>query len=728
MAFVQMLGTLVRDKNIGKYVVPIVPDESRTFGMEGMFRQLGIWSSVGQLYKPQDADQLMYYREDKSGQVLQEGINEAGAMSSWIAAATSYSTNNLPMIPFYIYYSMFGLQRVGDLAWLAGDMRARGFLLGGTAGRTTLNGEGLQHEDGHSHVLASTIPNCVSYDPTFSYEVVTIIRDGMRRMVQEQEDVFYYITLMNENYPHPAMPAGAEEGIVKGMYLLREGAKGKGPRVQLMGSGTILREVIAAADLLRDDFKVNADVWSVTSFNELRRDGMSAERWNLLHPGKPRRKSYVETALEGHDGPVVASTDYMRNFADQVRSHIPRTLSRARHRRLRPQRLSREAAAVLRGEPLLRRGRRAEGARRRRRDQAGEGRGGDQEVRPRHRAARSLDRLKRLDLGGDMGAMTEVKVPDIGDFKDVPVIEVLVKPGDKVKPEDPLLTLESDKATMDVPAPAAGTVKDIKVKVGDKVSEGSLILLLDSAARARRPPQRALADAVGGRAAGADERAGGRGRSARAGHRRLQGRAGDRGVREARRHREARGAAHLARVRQGDDGRAGAARRRGGRAEGQGRRQGLRRHGDPDAGHRRAAAKAAPAAAAAAAAAAAPAPAPRAPRAAAGTAARTRRRSRSPTPGRACASSRASSASILGAVKGTGKNGRILKEDVESHAKGRAGGARGGAGGCGRGSGRRRHRAAALAEGRLREVRPDRDETARAHQEDLGARTCTATG
>ena len=395
MAFVQMLGTLVRDKNIGKYVVPIVPDESRTFGMEGMFRQLGIWSSVGQLYKPQDADQLMYYREDKSGQVLQEGINEAGAMSSWIAAATSYSTNNLPMIPFYIYYSMFGLQRVGDLAWLAGDMRARGFLLGGTAGRTTLNGEGLQHEDGHSHVLASTIPNCVSYDPTFSYEVVTIIREGLRRMVQEQEDVFYYITLMNENYPHPAMPAGAEEGILKGMYLLREGAKGKGPRVQLMGSGTILREVLAAADLLRDDFKVNADVWSVTSFNELRRDGMSAERWNLLHPGKPRRKSHVETALEG--------ARWAGRRIDRLHAQLRRPdsrarsadLSRARHRRLRPQRLSREAAAVLRGQPLLRRGRRAEGARRRRRDQAGEGRGGDQEVRPRHRAARSLDGLKR---------------------------------------------------------------------------------------------------------------------------------------------------------------------------------------------------------------------------------------------------------------------------------------------------------------------------------------------
>ena len=324
MAMVQMLGTLLRDKTLGKHIVPIVPDESRTFGMEGMFRQLGIYSAVGQLYKPQDADQLMYYREDKAGQVLQEGINEAGAMSSWIAAATSYSTNNVPMIPFYIYYSMFGLQRVGDLAWAAGDMRARGFLLGGTAGRTTLNGEGLQHEDGHSHVLASTIPNCVAYDPTFAYEVVVIVRDGLRRMYEEQEDVYYYITLMNENYPHPAMPAGAEEGIVRGLYLLKAGGKGKGPRVQLMGSGTILREVMAAADLLREDWKVTADLWSATSFNELRRDGMSAERWNLLHPTAPRRKSFVESTLEGHAGPVVAATDYMRAYADQVRSHIPR--------------------------------------------------------------------------------------------------------------------------------------------------------------------------------------------------------------------------------------------------------------------------------------------------------------------------------------------------------------------------------------------------------------------
>jgi pyruvate dehydrogenase E1 component len=314
----------VRDKTIGKHVVPIVPDESRTFGMEGMFRQLGIYSAVGQLYKPQDADQLMYYREDKSGQVLQEGINEAGAMSSWIAAATSYSTNDLPMIPFYIYYSMFGFQRFGDLAWAAGDMRSRGFLLGGTAGRTTLNGEGLQHEDGHSHVLASTVPNCVSYDPTFAYEVVVIIREGIRRMYEAQEDVYYYVTLMNENYAHPAMPEGAAEGIIRGLYLLEAGGKGKGPRVQLMGSGTILREVIAAADLLRRDWKVESDIWSATSFNELRRDGMSAARHNLLHPKDPPRKSYVEAALEGHAGPVIAATDYMRNYADQIRGHVPR--------------------------------------------------------------------------------------------------------------------------------------------------------------------------------------------------------------------------------------------------------------------------------------------------------------------------------------------------------------------------------------------------------------------
>jgi pyruvate dehydrogenase E1 component len=322
MAFVRILNTLIRDKNIGQFVVPIVPDESRTFGMEGMFRQLGIYSSVGQLYRPQDADQLMYYREDKSGQVLQEGINEAGAMSSWICAASSYSSNNLPMIPFYIYYSMFGLQRTGDLAWAAGDMRCRGFLLGGTAGRTTLNGEGLQHEDGHSHILASTIPNCVSYDPTFAYEVAVIVQDGLRRMFQEQEDVFYYITLMNENYAHPAMPAGAEDGIRKGMYLLQEGPKGKGARVQLLGSGTILREVIAAAALLQEDFGVAADIWSVTSFNELRRDGLDVDRWNMLHPTDAPRISHVQACLKERKGPVIASTDYMKAYAEQIRPFL----------------------------------------------------------------------------------------------------------------------------------------------------------------------------------------------------------------------------------------------------------------------------------------------------------------------------------------------------------------------------------------------------------------------
>jgi pyruvate dehydrogenase E1 component len=325
MAFVRILSALVRDKNIGSRVVPIVPDESRTFGMEGMFRQLGIFSQVGQLYKPEDSGQLMFYREYQHGQILQEGINEAGAMSSWIAAATSYSTHNLPMIPFYIFYSMFGFQRVGDLAWAAGDSRCRGFLLGGTSGRTTLNGEGLQHADGHSHVLASTIPNCVAYDPSFAYELAVIIHDGLRRMLAEQQDVFYYITLMNENYVHPAMPEGAREGILKGMYpLTNGGGNGKGPRVQLLGSGTILREAIAAADLLRDDFGVASDVWSVPSFTELRRDGIDVERWNMLHPTQPQRRSYVETCLADRPGPVVAATDYIRAFADQIRPYVPR--------------------------------------------------------------------------------------------------------------------------------------------------------------------------------------------------------------------------------------------------------------------------------------------------------------------------------------------------------------------------------------------------------------------
>jgi len=337
MAFVRILSTLLRDKTIGKRVVPIVPDESRTFGMEGMFRQFGIFSQVGQLYRPQDADQLMFYKEDRGGQMLQEGINEPGAMASWIAAATSYSTNDLPMIPFFIYYSMFGFQRFGDLAWAAGDMRARGFLLGGTAGRTTLNGEGLQHEDGHSHVLSSVIPNCASYDPTFSYEVAVIVQDGLRRMYAEQEDLYYYITVMNENYEHPDMPKGAEDGIRKGLYLLSEGAplpatppttrtrsaKSPPPRVQLLGSGTILREVIAAADLLAADFNVVADVWSAPSFTELRRDGLAVERWNRLHPTDTPRTSHVEQCLSGRPGPVVAATDYIKTFADQIRAFVP---------------------------------------------------------------------------------------------------------------------------------------------------------------------------------------------------------------------------------------------------------------------------------------------------------------------------------------------------------------------------------------------------------------------
>ncbi|MGZ5047446.1 MAG: pyruvate dehydrogenase (acetyl-transferring), homodimeric type, partial [Usitatibacter sp.] len=324
MAFVRMLGILVKDKALGKNVVPIVPDESRTFGMEGLFRQLGIYSQVGQLYEPEDSDQLMFYKEDKSGQILQEGINEAGAHCSWMAASTSYSNNNVPMIPFYIFYSMFGMQRVGDLVWASGDLRARGFLMGGTAGRTTLNGEGLQHEDGHSHVLSSVVPNCVSYDPTFAYEVAVIVQDGLRRMVENQEDIFYYITLMNENYPHPAFPPAAREGILKGMYKLVDAGNAPGPRVQLLGSGTILREVMFAAEQLKKDWGVAADVWSCPSFNELRRDGIAAARWNLLHPTEKARASYVEQCLAPTKGPVIASTDYMRSFADQIREFVPR--------------------------------------------------------------------------------------------------------------------------------------------------------------------------------------------------------------------------------------------------------------------------------------------------------------------------------------------------------------------------------------------------------------------
>jgi pyruvate dehydrogenase E1 component len=320
MAFVRILTQLVRDRHVGKLIVPIVPDEARTFGMEGLFRQIGIYSSVGQLYEPVDAEQLMPYKEMKNGQILEEGINEAGSMSSWIAAGTAYSNHGVNMIPFYCYYSMFGFQRTGDFAWAAGDMRARGFLMGGTSGRTTLSGEGLQHQDGHSLITASSIPSCVACDPTYAYEMAVIIQDGMRRMVQDQEDVFYYITMMNENYRHPAMPEGAREGILKGMYLVRD--RGGKAQVQLLGSGTILREVLAAADLLEQDFGVLAEVWSATSFTELRRDGIDAERWSMLHPESPRRQSYVETCLAARPGPVVAATDYMRLVPDQIRPYL----------------------------------------------------------------------------------------------------------------------------------------------------------------------------------------------------------------------------------------------------------------------------------------------------------------------------------------------------------------------------------------------------------------------
>jgi pyruvate dehydrogenase E1 component len=322
-AYVRFLTTLLRDQALGPRVVPILVDEARTFGMEGLFRQIGIYNPAGQNYTPVDKDQVMYYREDKAGQILQEGINEAGGMASWIAAATSYSTNNRIMVPFYVYYSMFGFQRIGDLAWAAGDMQARGFLLGGTSGRTTLNGEGLQHEDGHSHILAGTIPNCISYDPTFAHEVGVILHHGMKRMVEKQENVYYYITLLNENYAMPGLTAGTEEQIIKGMYLCKEGAK-LTPRVQLLGSGTILRESIAAQELLEKDWGVAANVWSCPSFNELARDGQDAERYNLLHPADAPKLSFVAQQLEKHTGPVVASTDYMKAYAEQIRSFIPK--------------------------------------------------------------------------------------------------------------------------------------------------------------------------------------------------------------------------------------------------------------------------------------------------------------------------------------------------------------------------------------------------------------------
>jgi pyruvate dehydrogenase E1 component len=321
MAFVRILTSLVRDKSIGPRIVPIVPDEARTFGMEGLFRQIGIYSSVGQLYTPQDADTLMSYREDKKGQMLEEGINEAGALCSWIAAGTAYANHGINMVPFYIFYSMFGFQRVGDFIWAAGDIQARGFLLGATAGRTTLAGEGLQHQDGHSQLLAAAVPNCVAYDPAFAFELAVIIHEGLRRMYVEGANVFYYLTLMNENYVQPPMPTGVQQGILKGMYLYSIGGRGK-VRATLLGSGTILREAIAAAEILERDYGVPADVFSVTSFNELRREALACERWNLLHPNDAPRVPYVTQCLRGRDGPVIAATDYVRLVPDQLRQWV----------------------------------------------------------------------------------------------------------------------------------------------------------------------------------------------------------------------------------------------------------------------------------------------------------------------------------------------------------------------------------------------------------------------
>ncbi|PLA73736.1 pyruvate dehydrogenase (acetyl-transferring), homodimeric type [Hydrogenovibrio sp. SC-1] len=323
MAFVRIISILLRDKKIGPRCVPIIPDEARTFGMEGLFRQVGIYDPAGQLYEPMDSDQLMWYKESASGQVFQEGINEAGAMSNWIAAATAYANYGVSMVPFYIYYSMFGYQRIGDLAWAAGDSRARGFLMGGTAGRTTLEGEGLQHQDGHNLIQFDHVPNCLSYDPTFAYEMAVIIRDGIKRMFNEKEDVYYYITCMNENYTHPAMPEGSEEGILKGLYSFKKSTAKHKNKVQLMGSGTIFREVIAAAEMLETDWKVAADIWAAPSFNLLRRDGIETDRWNTMHPTETPKVSYCEATLADAKGPFIAATDYIRDYPNRIREYVP---------------------------------------------------------------------------------------------------------------------------------------------------------------------------------------------------------------------------------------------------------------------------------------------------------------------------------------------------------------------------------------------------------------------
>ena len=397
MAFVRILTMLLKDKNIGKNVVPIVPDEARTFGMEGLFRQIGIYSSAGQLYTPVDSDQLMSYREDKKGQMLEEGINEAGSTCSWIAAGTAYANHGIQMVPFYIYYSMFGFQRVGDFYWAAGDLRTRGFLLGATAGRTTLAGEGLQHQDGHSLLHAATVPNCVAYDPTYAYELAVIIQDGLKRMFANDESVFYYIAVMNENYVQPALPKGVEEGILKGMYLLQTGGAGK-VRVTLMGCGTILREVIAAAEILARDFGIPSDIYSATSFSELRREALEIERWNRLHPGETARTPYVTQALSKATGPFIAATDYMRAWPDMIRQWVPGTFHDARHRRLRQVRRPHRAAQALRSGREEHRLRVAACARRRRRPRQGHAQGRAQQARPRRQQAGSAESMSTVEV------------------------------------------------------------------------------------------------------------------------------------------------------------------------------------------------------------------------------------------------------------------------------------------------------------------------------------------
>ena len=476
MALVRILATLSRDKEIGKLVVPIVPDEARTFGMEGLFRQLGIYAPTGQLYEPVDSDQLMYYREDKQGRILQEGINEAGAISSWMAAGTAYSTHGINMVPFYIFYSMFGFQRIGDLAWAAGDIQARGFLVGGTAGRTTLAGEGLQHDDGHSHLFSANIPNCISYDPTFAYELAVIVQDGMRRMFQEQENVFYYLTVMNENYRHPPMPDGVEEGILEGMYLVRDSGPSPDSNGALRGAVAGQRRHPArgarGGGVARGRTTASPPTFGAPPPSPSSGATECARNAGTCCTPRSRRAGATWPGVSAaRRGPVVAASDYVKLFADQIRPYVPRRYVTLGTDGYGAQRHPSRPAALLRGRPALRRALRPQGARRR------GGGAGLQRIRC-HRALRDGSGEERSPSPPDGKRapmpIREVRVPHLGDFDDVPVVEVLVGPGDSVRTEEALVTLESDKATMDVPAPSDGVIREISVRVGDSVSEGSL--------------------------------------------------------------------------------------------------------------------------------------------------------------------------------------------------------------------------------------------------------------